>query len=301
MLTTKEVDWMTYNTHDLPEHHDWLPPEPTRGGNYRMQHRCHETGAIAQFGNPNTEKFHVVLSGQSCAALPIPPEEYIEIELSRGSEFTRLDLAVTQYIDEDGLITVPQVLNWYRRGKVVSRWNDAGAQTVRRDWIGDEKPSVPELQTTYIGAWEKRAKKGIFRVYDKGREMDLSQFLITRFEVEDKRKHAQSSARAIAAGHTIGEVFTGRFNVLDEQWQAMVQAKPSDFMTGKSKGDTKGSGYAEKWAWLEKQVAPALGRLIAEDQILGDGDINYRNFMALVREHYDKHAKWLVGLDGSEE
>lgn len=301
MYTEINVDWLTYNTPTLDKSLDWLPPQPTRGGNYRWEHVCAETGAKAQWGNQATEKYHVIMPAQTVLALPIPAGEWIEGSLNNGAEFTRLDIALTQYIDHDGLLTVPAFLNWFRQGKVQSRWNEEGATTLRKDKTEDEKIHAPELETTYIGSWDKRARKGIFRVYDKGKDLDLEKFLMTRFEIEDKRKHAQSSARAIAAGDSLASVFRGRIDADDEYWRAMLDAPVSDFMTGKQKTEKRAELAEEKWAWLNHQVAPALARAIAEDWMLYSTMQNYNDFISKVMSMAEKHAQKIGEMDRSLE
>lgn len=294
MRVARNVDYLVYNTLKLSSMFEPMDKQASRIPNYDFQWTDAHTGAKIYHGNKKTDKFHIVFGGSAVEYLECSPIDLIEDELKNGAEFTRIDLAVTQEIDEDGLVTPLQMVEWFRAGRIKSSLVDGGCQSFRRDFLGDEKGEKTRLETTYIGDWSKRGRKGIFRAYDKGLDLDLDQFLIARHEVEIKREKAQVTARSLAAGDSVGACLRGRLDVDADEWRALFDSEPTDFMTGKKKRDRVEEDGGSRWKWLIEQVAKPLGVAIAEEVFLTEGQENYASFMRKVRHEYDKRMIELV-------
>lgn len=307
MIVEKNIDWLSFNADKIPGYLSLSPhikPSPMR--NYRKMYTCDDTGTRVMFGNPRTEKYHIVMSASAIARLPMATSDLVALELEHGSQFSRVDLAVTQSIDEDGLLTVVDVVEAYREGKIASPLAARGAQAlVKYRPIADvmaEKPE-PSVETFYVGAWKDRAKRGIFRAYDKGAELNLEQFLITRFEIETKRELAQSTAKALAAGDSVASVFRSRFDIDDERWRSILDAEPSALGTGKHDGSKQQQteDAIRRWKWLVEQVAPALGRALAVDIVVSNTTGNYDLFNeAVLRAFRSELASRGVDIDSLE-
>lgn len=293
MLTEHSIDYISFNSKTLPANFQWDTLSNSVMRNYKHMLTCSDTGARAFFGNRMTDKYHIVLSGSNIPYLPLSPQRFIETELSAGSTFSRLDLAITQYIDEDGLIVRDDLIEWLHNGLIISSHAQYGSRSMVRDTEGDTRGVLQSVETTYIGDYSKRAKKGIVRGYDKGLEMNLDQFLISRFEVEDKREKAHTTAKALADGVSIGSAFRARFDVQCERWQAMVSSPPFEHTRGEGKPRGDEGERARRWHWLMTQVAPALGRAIASD-VAYNGDLtDAYKFSDEVDHFYNIHLREL--------
>lgn len=305
MVSEFNIDYLVYNTPKINPAVFALGELQPSGGNYKYKRVCMRSGAIIQHGNKKTDLFHVILGGTAISKLDIPVSTLIESEIEGGSTFSRIDLCCTQYIDEQGLILPSEIMELYRQNRIVSTWSNYGCKALVNASIPSEHRvlDLPEhAETVYVGSWDRRAKHGIFRGYDKGVQLNIEPYLITRFECEIKRQSAQSVVKSLVAGDSIQACFRAKFDVLEHsQWDDMFSSMPpSDLMTGKAKSDIvtdEDIKIAKRWAWLIEQVAPSLGRAMAHDAHYTGTHENYHLFMGEVKKHYDEAIRKFAELD----
>ena len=238
-----------------------------------------ETGTRYYYGNPNSKKAFAVVSGQALHNLRMvgnSDAQIIEAFLSKGARCSRLDLAVTEYIETE-LVILADVEGWFTQKKITSSWLAGGCKAI----VAIPEQGERETQTIYIGSQADRGKKGIFRAYDKGVEMDLGQFLVTRLEVEDRGDKANVSANRLAKTGDVAGVFRTRFDVDDEQFERLMQSPVAE-LTRRSalpKRDEIDTQVA-RWRWLIDKIAPSVRQAIADDKRLDLGDTNMTKFLA---------------------
>ena len=252
-----------------------------------------ETGTRYYYGNPNSKKCLVVLSGRVLEYFRISGNTDSEIVASfveKGARCSRIDMAVTEWI-EDNLVTLDDVEGWFTGGKIKSSWVSGGCKAL----VEIPEQGERATQTLYIGDMEARGKKGIFRAYDKGVEMDLGKYMVTRLEVEDRGDKAMVSARRIAAGASVASVFRTRFDVDDEQFERLMQSPVAE-LTRRSNLPKRDEidVQAGRWQWLINQIAPSIKQAIADDNRLDMNDANLTKFLV---------ASGLLGLmrDGAND
>lgn len=225
---------------------------------YRDEH-----GTTYSFGNPKSHKCFVQMTGNPLEVMRskgITDYEIITSLLKKEATISRLDMAMTQYIDDD-LITIEDVKSWWKEGKIESNLTSGGAMFISS--FDDENGERPE--TFYVGEMKKRSKKGLFRAYNKGIQLNIGDYLITRLEYEDRGEKAHKSAERLAQGHDIGSVFRSRFDVKDDRFQALCDAPPIDISRGQGRVKTEAEEKLDnRWAWLMSQVAPAIRNLMYE-------------------------------------
>jgi len=228
-------------------------------------------GVRYYYGNPNTKKALCIYSGQALQTLRggnVSDAEIIASALSKGARCSRIDLAVTEYI-EDTLVCVSQVEAWFTARKIISSHCDGGCKEIVSVPTDGEKA----IQTLYIGDIAQRGKRGIFRAYDKGVEMNLEPFLITRLEIEDRGDKAMSTFKRIADTNDIAGNFRARFDVDDPEFERIMQSPVAETTRGqnlqkRAEIDIRNA----RWNWLINQVAPAIKTAIKDDELLQLGD-----------------------------
>ena len=92
----------------------------------------HPMGFRLYFGNPNSAKASVIASGETMQSLRNDQRldaEILDWMLSNGGEISRLDLAVTEWIEED-LITLEDVKRWAKEDLVDSTLMNGGTKTI---------------------------------------------------------------------------------------------------------------------------------------------------------------------------
>jgi len=225
-----------------------------------------ENGIYVATGHPKTDRAYIALSGSVLddnRAAGLSDVDNLQAWLSDGLKPTRIDLQVTQYITGD-LITIDDVIAWWSAGKITvpKAWRELGMISAWED-------GNMHGETLYFGNLRKRAGKGIARVYDKGQDLGIGRNLMTRFEIEDRRDKADVTARRVVESGVL-PVLRTRFDVLDERWEAMLNA-PIAPMTraAKSTSDKLDDMMLGRWQWLIEQVAPSLGEALAIDEING--------------------------------
>lgn len=288
MITHKFIDYIAYNIDEksVPFYSfkESIPPIT----NYKWG-RKNYNGTRVYGGHNKTDKFKVIMSGLPLSILrtDFTDIETIENILSKGGNITRLDMAMDMYVVSD-LITPDEFMKYYHDGLVVS------------SHIGTEenpyKPSVYSVlsgdeiqhQTLNFGDRKKRGRKGMVRVYDKGVELELGQYMITRLEVEDKQGKAQSSAKRIVECGDIGSVIKSRFDVNDDRFQSAIDAPSIDITRGSGRGKIENDDNNSRWKWLVETVAKSLGKAIALDENMGRGSANKELFIDAMYKGYDE-------------
>lgn len=223
------------------------------------------------FGNPNSKKALIVGSAAALHNARISgktDEEILSWALDGGGVVSRLDLAVTEWI-EDTLVTVGDVEAWFKRGLVESSLVSGGGKLISAS--SPEQENTPE--TFYIGDISKRGKKGIFRAYDKGIELDIGAYLATRLEVELKGDNAISTANRIAKTGDIAGNFRAKLNVKHKDFDRLMDAPITDVARGKAKEkESEDEVMNKRWEWLTEKVAPVLKEAREYDNRKGKKD-----------------------------
>lgn len=251
------VDYLQFSAIRLESNYkndNWQLAEGSRF--YRRSYK-NELGERVYFGNvnPKASDALIVLSGQplyNMSVLGIEIEDYLKEQLDRGANVSRLDIAFTEFVEDD-LIRVDDFETWVKQGKVISSHVKYGAKKI------EEIKEDNVVQTLYIGDMKKRGKRGIFRAYDKGLEWNLEEYMITRIELEERGENAHNSAKRIAAGNSLASVFKSRLSVDDPAFDRVVLGDAAKITRGgKLQQTDEIEAYVRKWEWLQNQVAPAL-------------------------------------------
>ena len=261
---------------------DSIPPVQFYSRGYRDG-----AGVRYYYGNHNTKvkKALAVASGIALDALHNQglSDEYITgMFLEQSGSFSRIDLAVTEYV-EDNLITIGEVQKWYQQDLIVSYLTADGMaksiSSIQLDRI------IPE--TLYIGDPKKRGKKGIFRAYDKGVDLELPEDLITRLELELRAKKAHAIAENIAYRNDFSGSFRKHFNVYADNFDRLMDAPITEPIKRK-RGIAKDKDIEmdKRWRWLMEQVAPAVRDAVEYDLKTGKGSerANYFATKAGIKE-----------------
>ncbi len=228
-------------------------------------------------GNPNTKKSLVIMSGKACEVYRKVLQDVLSNEIANGAKVSRIDLCVT--VDDASLLDKFRLAVTKR--EVISRRLDVDKSKaiVNRD---------NQTETQYIGDLSKRASKGIFRAYDKGVELGIDTPLV-RFELECKRNIAHNNAKRWLDGVTVGNMIRKSVDIPKHQW--WIDLMGTDITVPQVAPDAPWelTDAQRRWRWLCKQVAPALGKAIADD-IREDGTTpNFDRFNDLVTRAYNRH------------
>lgn len=238
----------------------------------------HSMGFRLYFGNPNSKKAMVVASGETMQSLRNDGKldaEILDWLLSQDAEISRMDLAVTEYI-EDELLTLEDVECWVKQDLIESTLISGGAKKISEVFHGGSD----EIQTLYVGSMKHRGKKGIFRAYDKGVEMGLGSEIVTRIELELKREKAHNTAKRLAETNDVAGNFRSSFNVRSKDFERVMDADAVPAVRGKNLvKEAESEELARRWDWLLNQVAPALKQAILDERKSGRGDAKLIAFM----------------------
>lgn len=239
----------------------------------------HPLGYRIYFGNPNSKKSLVICSGEACQTMrdgDLYDSEIIQYALSLGGNFTRLDLAVTEWIEQD-LITLEDIKSWFVLQRIESSLIDGGLKQISSQLISQEM----SLETLYIGDISRRGKRGIFRAYDKGVEMGIGNEIVTRIELEERGEKAHMSALRMAETNNLSGVFRSRFDVKSPDFERLMDSEAISVKRGKQRENVEHDLEAQaRWDWLMKQVAPALLSAIQQDIAEGKGTYRLNQFLA---------------------
>lgn len=239
----------------------------------------HPNGFRLYFGNPNSNKAMMIAAGDAMQSLRNDQRldaEIIDWVLTAGGEISRIDLAVTEFI-EDEFTTIEDVEQWVKKSLISSSLVTGGAKLISS--ISEDGENSRE--TLYIGDISKRGKKGIFRAYDKGIEMGLGSEIVTRIELELKREKAHNAAKRMVATNDIAGNFRAHFNVKSKDFERLMDADAVSLQRGKNQvKEAESEEIARRWDWLLEQVAPALKRAVLDERLAGRGDARLVDFMA---------------------
>lgn len=241
-------------------------------------------GTRYYFGNPNSKKALLVMSGTALQSVRNSGYDDKDIAASlreKGAKFTRLDIALTQY-DDDNMVSLRELQLNYSDGLIESPLVARGGTIISKLELDGEV--YPE--TFYIGDLKKRAKKGLFRAYDKGKMLDITRDLMIRLELEERGHNAHSSAMRIANGASVSSVFRSRFDIKTDKFQSIIDAEPADISRGKA-SDIKSEETPEekRWRWLIEQVAPTLRKALNENITREEADRNLFMFLHAAGMH----------------
>lgn len=238
-----------------------------------------EFGIRYYFGNPNSKKALVVISGLTAQTLRNhgnSDSAILENFKKSGGIFTRIDLAVTEWIEEE-FFTVKDVEQWFLMGQVESTLIDGGCKEIAEISIEYGR----KVQTLYIGDIESRARKGIFRAYDKSAEMGIGDEIVSRMEVEFRRESADAVVNRLIKTGDISGNFRAKFNVRNINFERLMDSPVADTSRGEAKKNIeKGEEMDSRWKWLIETVAPALKSAIEFDRLYSKADLNLIEFLS---------------------
>lgn len=229
------------------------------------------------FGNPNSKKALLVLSGQSLDALRnggYSDQQILQSLVLKDASFTRIDHAITVH-SEDYIFSLGDIQNAYSDGLIKSPLCERGGKLISTMELDGK--IYPE--TFYIGDLKKRGKKGLFRAYDKGAQLDITREVLMRIELEERGENANNSAKRIANGATVSQVFKSRFDIETEKFQQIFDCDSVPIERGKGKEKTM-TEDERKWKWLIETVAPTLARAIALEPVDVTESENFSRFCA---------------------
>ena len=236
------------------------------------------------FGHNNSDKFSHVLSGKHLDRVREfrTDDEFIGNLLDGEAQFTRLDIAVT-----------------LEGNHVEDFWNSCSTgigalceQGYERDLLS----KTDGFETVYISNPKDRAKKGLFRVY----RHDLKhggESMLTRFELEIGNRRAGSAARKINEGSDMAAVMGSYLNFPDfAMWGDITSGVCKTPHRGDAArdDDREGMEKASRWRWLHTQVAPALGRAIAQSVLDGYDHSDYIEFKRIVKREHDSYLRDMI-------
>lgn len=260
-----------------------------------------ETGTRYYFGNPNSKKCLLVLSGVACDEKRnsgYSDSEIVQSIIEKEGNFTRIDHACTVYNSENNF-ALSELQEAYSQGKIESPLCARGGTIVSKLELDGQ--SYPE--TFYIGDLKKRGKKGIFRAYDKGAQLEITRQILMRLELEERGTNAHQSAMRIAEGASVGAIFKARFNIDTPKFQAIFDEPSVKIQRGKSKKEEEEMSEDEKrWKWLIEQVAPTLKKAIELERLPIGSSKNLTRFIAAagLRRELLNAAEWLAEQKGIE-
>jgi len=278
-MIEQSIDYLQF-TANMQEH-EFRPDEvKTIGGlpYYPRGYLAHN-GVRYYFGNNKGMNCFVVLAGQQCQYLRDcgqSDKQLLEWAYANGAKISRLDLAVTEWNTFDGMFEIKDVASWFADGLITSALCEYGCKEV-----SEVTKSGHDMQSVYIGDLKKRGKRGIFRAYDKGVELDIGLYAAHRLEIELKRDKANSAARRIVDTGDIAGNFRTYFDVKHPTFERLMNAPKFEAKRGKGKiKDMRENENDKRWEWLLNQVAPAMREAIAIDEKTGVGNERMFQFMA---------------------
>jgi len=218
-------------------------------------------GSRYYFGNNKSKKCLCVMAGTSLEkqrAWGKNDHDILGWAFNFDAKVSRLDLAITEWVSED-LILVGDVKQWYEDGVISSPLVAHGANFI--SGYTQDKEERPE--TFYIGNWEKRGKRGIFRAYDKGLQLKIGDYMVTRLELEERGENAHNSAKRLLETDNLSGVFRSRFDVKADNFERIMDSPAIEVHRGSGKFKSeKDDEMTKRFEWLMSQVAPALKEFV---------------------------------------
>lgn len=281
MAILRNIDYMQFSTHSLnamtciENKYATVPPVK----NYAIGYRTPLGIRVYFSSNPKNTPL-VIASGdclQNLRDYGHTDQKLLQWALEIGGKFSRLDLAVTECVTETekDIFTMDDCKRWVSEGLIDSPLLSGGSRGIvnyaPRSAISD---SVDTIETIYVGDPKKRGAKGIFRAYDKGRELGIeAQNVMARIELEIKRDRAKVTARLLANDCNIAGNFRARFNVRDKVFDRIMDSEAVEIKRGAGvKNKEENSELEKRWKWLIEAVAPSLKKAIIDDKKLGRTD-----------------------------
>lgn len=209
-----------------------------------------ESGVSIHAGHP-TGRMLVVVSGGACAEYQISRDWAVK-HFPYDGRVSRLDLAVTV---QSGVDYIALFVERVRAGDVVSKRFASESPKAIVDARG-------RVETQYLSDMKTRAKKGLFRAYDKAAERGLvMDGYLSRFELETKRENAHTAFKRWINGAMEGRLIRDVVDIPGCGWWVDVMGADNEPLKRWAE-EPKESQTA---VWLVEQVAPALARVIADD------------------------------------
>ena len=257
MQKTELVDYLQWSALRVPSFIDGSYLEEGCTFAFYRVLRKYICGTRVLYGNANSEKFLMQMSGATCAGYNMSfPTGNTSFALAQGATFSRVDFAVT--------VNRAEPLEQFRQAL-------ADGQVVSKRYENDTPKMIADVggkaQTIYLGDLKKRGKKGVFRAYDKALEQGLDT-PSTRFELEIRGSTAHTAVKRFLTGVPISALVRAVVDIPGADWfHEIFIAPPETLPTFKrpEKVDLVGA----RWHWLTTQVAPALGKLLAIERVEG--------------------------------
>lgn len=254
-----KIDWFQFSAMVEPvllTNNENPKPEKSTMRFYRSMQK-YSNGVVRHHGNPNTDKPLFVLSGKVCDRLIVGKELCKTVIYDWRGNVGRIDLAMT--VDVPILDKIMKC-----QSSVVSEMYPEPKAFVDKD-MG--------IETIYFGDIKKRGKKGIVRCYDKAKQLDLSDCLMHRVEIENKGKNATIATKRIANDEPIGSVMNAKW-MIDEEWYTDMVGKGVSNSRFEVQKDDDMTDIERKIIWIHNQVIPSLQDIIDYDAQNGTENFN---------------------------
>ena len=277
-IVSKNIDYITITSDDtMPE---WvfgnnltrLDRSPNR--NYNVAH-IGDNGAIKMFhSDQETVGTHWILSGETLGVLR--GEGHGDIDVinqvkSMSGKVTRIDIAVTVGMNDGSEIDLTP--NWLNELALTENM-------VSRLKL-DNGVALPDMDigTCYIGS--RKSRNRLLRIYDKGVQLDLEKYRITRIELET-RKNPDVIVRALAKNEDIGAIIRRYVDFPTvKQWvdiMAQETAVMPQVENNMTLAEKRQKEKADRWHWLLTSVAPAMAKALYFDYCDPELNDNLRLF-----------------------
>ncbi len=255
------IDYLQWSVPEIPE---FLGVICLQRGSPNVYYKaCEEylCGTLVMMGNRKTDNYLIQMPGLACDAHNMTKNTgRLAYALQRGGKFSRIDLAIT--------VDALEPLQHFQEAI-------AAKDFVSERFEQDEPKMIAGVdgvaQTIYLGDMKKRGKKGLFRAYNKGLEQGTD-VPTTRFELEIRGKSATVAVRRLLLGLSISELISAVVDLPHHKWWRDIMGAPPETLPrylGAPPRDMTGA----RWHWLVTQVAPALGKLLAIEEMQGTDNL----------------------------
>lgn len=258
MKKEETIDYLQFTFPEIP---DFLGAYPYPGGSplafYKM---CYEFGCGTRVytGNNKSDKFLVQMPGKACERHQMT--QYpgrLQLVLDRKCHFSRVDLAVTV----DSLEPLRKFREALTDGEVKSERYENSEPKMITDGLGI-------VETIYVGSLRERSRKGVFRAYDKGKDLGI-EAMLTRFELEVRRKAADTAIKRFLLDISIGRLIREVVDLPFAKWWKKIMGEGMEPLPRYTLTNAPDDPVERRWHWLNEQVAPALAKLMLLDTKLG--------------------------------
>jgi len=275
-----KIDYMQFTT-DLPPTNKQRDHELKKSfmQNYKTM-RVFESGLTSHHGHNKSDKWLNIATGTVCDGIE-NHRDYIKNVLKLHGIFSRIDFCCTV---ENGC-SMNDFRTWCENKEVSGPLADNGIKSIVND-------DTQNAETTYIGDLKKRSKRGIFRAYDKGIELGIEDAKLTRFELEERKHRANTTARRFSDGMPIGDIIRQRVDIDNDIWRGIMGTKSEKLQRYTT--EEKNEDVDTTWHWLIDTCAKTLGEKMALDQWNEKGNGNYDLFMKQVEKSYNLQVKSIV-------